>query len=67
MDPPSPQQQPDPTLIAQQQAAQREQMQALQVEAQMDTAALMARYGTAMAFSGGPGSPLLGPALGRKA
>lgn len=53
----------DPTLIAEQQQAQADQVRALQTQAQGDTASLMARYGTRLALAGamgtGGGSPLL--------
>ena len=42
----------DPNLATEQQQAQATQITALQQEAQGDTAALMARYGTQLALSG---------------
>lgn len=47
-------QQTDPNLVAEQQQAQQQQVSALQTQAQGDTAALMARYGTKLALSGLP-------------
>jgi hypothetical protein len=41
----------DPNLAAEQQAAQQQQISALQTQAQGDTAALMAQYGTRLALA----------------
>lgn len=46
----------DPTLIAEQQQAQADQVRALQTQAQGDTASLMARYGTRLALAGAMGT-----------
>jgi hypothetical protein len=49
----------DPNLATEQQQASNTQIVALQQEASGDTAALMARYGTALALSGaGMSSPM---------
>jgi hypothetical protein len=42
----------DPNLAAQQQQAQRSQIDALQTQAAGDTASLMTRYGTKLALAG---------------
>jgi hypothetical protein len=41
----------DPNLAAEQTAAQQQQISALQTQAQGDTAALMAQYGTRLALA----------------
>lgn len=43
---------PDPNLALQEQQAQKAQVDALQTQAESDTASLMARYGTKLALSG---------------
>jgi len=49
-----------------QQLAQQQDVQALQAQAQGDTAALMARYGTRLGLAGvSTGSPTFSPANGR--
>lgn len=64
--PPTPQiQATDPALTAAADQAQQDHLKALQVEAQGDTASLMARYGTRLALAGAmspSGSPLMGMA-----
>jgi hypothetical protein len=52
----------DPRLIAEQQRADADNVAALQVEAQGDTASLMARYGTRLALAGAVGGSPLMPA-----
>lgn len=42
----------DPNLVQEQQQAQNDLVQSMQTQAQSDTAALMARYGTRLAVSG---------------
>jgi hypothetical protein len=59
----------DPNLAAEQARAQRDNIEALQVQMQGDTAALMARYGTRLALAASTGTapasaapaPILGP------
>lgn len=51
--PKAPQVQTDPMLAQLMKTAQQQQVQALQTEAQGDTASLLARYGARMAASGG--------------
>jgi hypothetical protein len=46
----------DPNLALEQQQAQQQQVTALQTQAQGDTAALMAQYGTRLALGGAPAS-----------
>ena len=46
------QQAPDPNLATEQQQAQQTQITTLQTQAEGDTAALMARYGTRLALAG---------------
>lgn len=62
---------PDPQQIALQKQADNDQIAALRVTAQMDTASLMARYGTrlAMAQAGGASAvtPATAPLLGMQA
>jgi hypothetical protein len=53
----------DPNLAAQQQQAQRSQIDALQTQAAGDTASLMTRYGTKLALSGA-GIPAVAPQAG---
>lgn len=48
----------DPNLGAEQQQAQSTLIQGLQTQAQGDTAALMARYGTRLALSGSGMAPV---------
>ena len=59
----------DPNLAQEQAAAQQQQAAALQTQAQGDTAALMAQYGTRLALSGTgistPSAPGLAPAAVR--
>lgn len=43
---------PDPTVVALNERAKNDQLSALQNSARMDTAALMARYGTTLALAG---------------
>jgi hypothetical protein len=52
----------DPRLDAERAAADAANLKAMMAEAQGDTASLMARYGTRLAFAGGSplGSPLTG-------
>lgn len=54
---------PDPNLALQEQQAQKAQVDALQTQAESDTASLMARYGTKLALSGL--SPTSNPAAGK--
>lgn len=64
---------PDQQQIALQQQTQNDQIEAIKTTAQMDTASLMARYGTrlAMAQSGGASAgtvtPATAPLLGVRA
>lgn len=62
---PAPQLPADPNLASEQAKAQADQVKALQVEAQGDTASIMARYGARLALAGtSPQSsnmPLAGP------
>lgn len=65
----APQLQTDPLLAQLQQTAQQQQNEALQQQAQGDTASLMARYGTRLALSGAtmPSfSPMSTPAFGAR-
>jgi hypothetical protein len=48
----------DPNLANEQQQAQQQQISTLQTQALGDTNALMARYGTKLALSGLPTSPV---------
>lgn len=53
----------DPTLASQQATAQNQQLAALQVQTQGDTASLLARYGMRQMFAGmASGSPLVSSA-----
>lgn len=55
----------DPLLAAQEQQAQRDQADALKVQASGDTASLMARYGMRLAQANAVGgSPLMPSAIG---
>lgn len=49
---------PDPNLAIEAQQSQVADQLAAQDTAKLDTASLMARYGTMLAMSGTPGSPL---------
>lgn len=51
------QQAPDPNLATEQATAQQQQIGALQTQAQGDTAALMARFGTRLALAGTTPAP----------
>ena len=51
----------DPNLAIEQQQAQKTLTDSLQVQAQGDTASLMARYGTRLALGGAGMSPLAAP------
>lgn len=53
---------PDPNLAAEQAKAQKALIDGLQTQAQMDTADLMARYGTKLALGGAGMSPMAAPA-----
>lgn len=53
-----PKQQPDPLFAQQQQLAQQDEITALMAKTRGDTAAVMSRYGTAMAMRGFSGAPL---------
>jgi hypothetical protein len=57
---------PDPNLAPEQAQAQREQVLALQTQAEGDTASLMARYGTRLALGGAimPAPAAALPAMG---
>lgn len=52
---------PDPTVTALNAKAQADDIAAMQTTAQIDTASLMARYGTRLAMAGGTTSPLAAP------
>ena len=52
----------DPNLAAEQAQAQKTLVDNLQVQAQGDTASLMARYGTRLALAGQGMSPMATPA-----
>ena len=72
MDNPSPPQiAPDPNLAAEQQQAQDSLIAGLQTQAQMDTANIMARYGTRLALSNSgtatPAAPAAPIAFGKAA
>lgn len=62
--PSTPQVTPDPMLQQLMKTAQQQQVQALQVEAQGDTASLLARYGARMAAGGAPGAAPIGMMTG---
>ena len=47
---------PDPTLQSAEQAAQNQNITALETQAQGDSASLMARYGTRLAIAGSTGT-----------
>ena len=49
---------PDPTVTALSQKAQQDDLAALQDKSSIDTASLMARYGTRLAMAGNTTSPL---------
>jgi len=49
---------PDPTVTALNQKAQQDDIAALQDKSSIDTASLMARYGTRLAMAGNTASPL---------
>ena len=51
---------PDPEVTILDQNIQQQQTDAAKNEAQIDTASLMARYGTRLAMAGGTTSPLVG-------
>jgi hypothetical protein len=58
----APQQQTDPNLVAEQERAQRSLVNNLQTQAQMDTANIMTRYGTAVAIANSGIKPVAAPA-----
>ena len=56
---------PDPNLALEQEAAKRVMITNLQNQAELDTASLMARFGTRLALSGTGISPATPAATGR--
>jgi hypothetical protein len=57
-DQPQPQIAVDPNLAAEQEQAKNTMIDSLQSQAQIDTASLMARYGTRLALAGGGMAPI---------
>lgn len=55
---PQPQIAVDPNLKAEQERAKRDQIEALKMQAQGDTASIMARYGARLALSGAMSGPI---------
>jgi len=57
----APQQPVDPALAQEQQQAQNDLVKQLQTQSQLDTANIMARYGTRLALAGTQAAPAAAP------